>query len=448
MAALGPLKAVLTKLRRREVRRRALQEFRRSLVLIVDPNALAASVANRLKELFDPDRLLICELDGKGEHFAVSLATGYDENGDPPRRLPADGRLARWMRVNLTCLRTWAQADVVEFFDLEERDFIEASRCQVIVPLLAKNRLIGLILLGYDRHPRSFGRADRDLLLELAEQASLAFQNASLYREEKQRLVRLHRADRLAAMGQLAAGVAHEVRNPLTAIRSTMQYLAGSLDSDHKLLAADLIEEVDRIDQIISDLLSLSRSGELRRQEVDLVTVIEATLRLLEIRAREENVRIDEDLEGPLMIEADANQLKQVVLNLVLNAVQAFDGQGGRVQIEAVAGHAMGPAVGRATGPPSGAFSGASLAASSRASSAAAGKKRAMAIVRVRDDGPGINPETLEHVFDPFFTTKSQGTGLGLSICNNIVEHHGGRLELRSQAGEGTLVTIYLPLTS
>ena len=429
MAALGPLKAVLTKLRRREVRRRALQEFRRSLVLIVDPNALAASVANRLKELFDPDRLLICELDGKGEHFAVSLATGYDET-DPPRRLPADGRLARWMRVNLTCLRTWAQADVGEFFDLEERDFIEASRCQVIVPLLAKNRLIGLILLGYDRHPRSFGRADRDLLLELAEQASLAFQNASLYREEKQRLVRLHRADRLAAMGQLAAGVAHEVRNPLTAIRSTMQYLAGSLDSDHKLLAADLIEEVDRIDQIISDLLSLSRSGELRRQEVDLVTVIEATLRLLEIRAREENVRIDEDLEGPLMIEADANQLKQVVLNLVLNAVQAFDGQGGRVQIEAVAGHAVGPAVG---GPAGG---------------RATGKKRAMAIVRVRDDGPGIDPETLEHVLDPFFTTKSQGTGLGLSICNNIVEHHGGRLELRSHAGEGTLVTIYLPLTS
>lgn len=434
-----PIRSLIVRLRRREARRRALQEFRRSLVLIVEPSALVASVANRLKELFDPDRLLICELHPRGDHFTITLASHLDDDpasratGPAPARgeatpaeaveslhdetLSAHGRLARWFRVNETCLRTWEQQEVVDYLDPEEQRWLARSGCQLCVPMMAKNQLIGLVLLGFDRIPSWLGRRDTDLLMELAEQASLAFQNAALYREQQERLVRLHRADRLASMGQLAAGVAHEVRNPLTAIRSTMQYLGSSMEAERKEMVRELIEEVDRIDNIIGGLLNLSRSGELQRQEMDLAEVIEQTLRLIDIRARKQNVRIEEKIDQSLPVEGDSGQMKQVFLNVLLNAMQAMDEDGGSIVIEASLDEAE-----------------------------PVGRRIRWVRVEVRDDGPGIPPEVLENVLDPFFTTKSEGTGLGLPICHNIVEQHGGKLELESVLGRGTTVKIQLPL--
>ncbi len=195
---------------------------------------------------------------------------------------------------------------------------------------------MGLLLLG-SRSERPPSRHDADLLKHLADQASLAFQNVALYREQQERLGRLHRADRLAAMGQLAAGVAHEVRNPLTAIRSTIQYLGrGLARSDPKAeLVEELIGEVDRIDSTISGLLSLSRGGELKHGEMDLVELLEGTIRLLEIQARKQGVELEERYRHrPLPLVADAGQLRQVFLNLVLNALQAMP-EGGRITVTA-----------------------------------------------------------------------------------------------------------------
>ena len=408
----------LRRLRRRKARRRAIQELRRSLALIVDPEALTASVTNRLKELFDPERIILCEQQGKSGHFRVSFASPPLPDDAADLRPPAvDGRLARWLRVNETYLSLDHQQDVYEYLNPDEQRWLQATGCRLCAPMMAKNRLIGMVLLGFDRSASVVRRKDAGLLLQLAEQASLAFQNAALYREQQERLVRLHRADRLAAMGQLAAGVAHEVRNPLTAIRSTMQYMGSTLDPAKQELVEDLIGEVDRIDQIISGLLNLARTNTLQRSAVDLSEIVEQTARFLDHRARKQGVKIVESHQGTLYVDADPNQLKQVFLNLILNALQALAKEG-TIRLETTV---------EGVGEPG---------------------SRPAARIRIIDDGPGIPEEVLRNVLDPFFTTKSDGTGLGLSICHNIIEQHSGRLDIKSEVGQGTTVSIVLPLSS
>ncbi len=406
----------LYRLRHGRARRRAVQEFRRSLALIVDLPSLEASVSSRLKEIFDPDCLAILHLDPQAAKFRLSLSSGY---GDPPpsTSFPAHGRLARWFVVNQSCLLLPRDLGVLAYLDPEERTAWQELGIQLGAPLITQNHLIGMLLLGSRRAGRQLTRADAELLLTLAEQASLAFHNAALYREQQDRLDRLHRADRLAAIGQLAAGVAHEVRNPLTAIRSTMQYLGKSFpenDGKHEMVS-ELLAEVDRIDRTITDLLSLTRSGELQPTSLDLVELVRQTAHLIAIQARQQGVEIELAFAAqPLWVRADAQKLKQVLLNLILNALQAMP-EGGHIRLRIV-------------------------------QEVTVGSDAPMTRVEVTDQGPGIPPEQLSKVRDPFYTTKREGTGLGLAICQNIVERHAGTLLIDSTPGQGTTVTVLLPL--
>lgn len=412
------LRNLVDRLRRGRARRRAIQELRRSLALIVDLEALEASVATRLKELFDPDRLLILQLDRRAARFRPSFVSGLSRAEVAGVELPAEGRLARWFLVNESCLLLPRDRAVLSYLDARERITLEGLGVQLAAPLVAQNHLVGMLLLSGRRGGRPPSRGDAEILLQLANQASLAFQNAALYREQQERLDRLHRADRLAAVGQLAASVAHEVRNPLTSIRSTMQYLAGGFEEGdpRRELAAELIDEVDRIDSTISGLLSLTRSGELQPAAVELVSLLRQTVRLVETQARKQAVVIEERYDAPeLVVMADGGQVKQVFLNLILNALQAMP-DGGRVTVRL-----------------------------SAMTSPTSGEAPSWAVVEIADDGPGIPPDKLKSVFDPFFTTKSEGTGLGLAICHGIVERHGGEIELLSTEGEGTTAVIQLP---
>src|SRR4051794_33164027 len=412
---------VVNRLRRRRVNRRAFQEFGRSLALIVDREALEASVAARIRELFDPDRMVILEPDRVSLSFLPGFSFGLEEADLAGLQVPARGKLTRWLSVNETCLVLDRQPGVQEYLDAAERELLDRLRLNLVVPMVSINRLTGILLLGSDRPGWGIGRAEAELLNLLASQASLAFENAALYRAQRERLDRLYRAERLAAVGQLAAGVAHEIRNPLTAIRSTMQYLLRGLDPGepkHQLVE-DLLSEVDRINGTVGGLLSLSRTGEIRRVEIDLQEPLGKAVQLVQARAAEEDVSIESDFGGrELRVLGDAGSLQQVFLNLLLNAVQSMPG-GGRISVAA----APWPA---------------------RRGSDTFDDPR-WAEVRIADTGPGIPPEQLRRVFDPFYTTKRDGTGLGLAICHGIVEQHEGEIRMDSEAGSGTTVSVRLP---
>jgi signal transduction histidine kinase len=406
------------------VSRRTLQEFGRSLALIVDREALASSVAARIRELFDPDRMVVLEPDRVSLSFLPGFSFGLEEADLAGLQVPARGKLTRWLSVNETCLVLDRQPGVQEYLDPAERDLLDRLRMSLVVPMVSLNRLTGILLLGSDRPGWGIGRGDVELLDLLASQASLAFENAELYRTQRERLDRLYRAERLAAVGQLAAGVAHEIRNPLTAIRSTMQYLLRGLDpaEPRHELVRELLREVDRINSTVGGLLSLSRSGEMRKSDIDLLEPLGQAVQLLQARAAEQGVEMCSNLGvGALRVQGDADQLKQVFLNLLINSLQSMP-SGGRITV----GAAPSPRNER------------------NERSEPAGTRWAQ--VRIEDTGGGIPPEQMRRVFDPFYTTKRDGTGLGLAICNGIVEQHQGEIQLESEVGRGTAVSVRLPL--
>ncbi|PTL84944.1 nitrogen regulation protein NR(II) [Vitiosangium sp. GDMCC 1.1324] len=231
----------------------------------------------------------------------------------------------------------------------------------------------------------------------------------------------LLRAEKLATVGILAAGIAHEIGTPLGVVRGRAEYVLGKLGAQHAQAAGVqvIIEQIDRVSRTIRQLLDFSRVQPALVREVALGPLLRGAQELLHGEAERRKVKVELEVpEGLPALSADPDQLQQVVLNLALNACDACE-PGGTVRLAA---HVEAP------GEP-GALSGVR--------------------VTVRDDGCGIPPESLNRVFDPFFTTKKrgQGTGLGLTMVAQIVRNHGGRIELESEPGQGTCVTLWWPAT-
>lgn len=282
----------------------------------------------------------------------------------------------------------------------------------VLVPVRAETRgLIGLLLVADDRAVDAYSPDEVLLFEELALQASVVLENSRQFRH-------LQTRDRLAVLGQMAAGLAHEVKNPLGAIKGAAQLLGDSseatLGESEREFVSIILEEVERLDRVVGSVLDYARPARGNVAEVDVRKILERTARMLDAESSgaELEVRVDADLP-PLRI--DAEQLRQVLINLVRNAVQAMGGQG-RVVIGATIGD-RGPSGGLAS----------------------------WVVITVRDEGPGIAPEVMKSLFVPFVTTKDRGTGLGLAISQRIVQEMKGRIEVSSHLGRGTTFSILLP---
>jgi signal transduction histidine kinase len=226
------------------------------------------------------------------------------------------------------------------------------------------------------------------------------------------------RAKYLASLGEMAAGVAHEIRNPLNAIRGFAQLLHDKQPAgESKEWTNIIVEEVDRMNRIVQDMLDFSRQRVPTLIPVDIDEMLQATLRELQAQLDANQVQMDYQW-SPQLPHAlgNADKLKQVFLNVIRNGLEAMPG-GGRMRIRA------------------------------RVDIAVEGEGQEL-IVSIADNGIGMDEDTLGKIFDPFFTKKDTGTGLGLSICAKIVEQHGGRIEVHSQPGKGTLFDLVLRVSS
>jgi two-component system nitrogen regulation sensor histidine kinase GlnL len=225
----------------------------------------------------------------------------------------------------------------------------------------------------------------------------------------------------LQAFGRIAAGVAHEVKNPLGGIRGAAEILASRASDQKTLDAAELIvREVDRIAALVDDLMVFTH-GELRVAKLNVHRVIDDVLALVAHDRLASGIEFQRHFDPSIPeIEADAGRLRQVVLNLVRNALQAMEG-GGRLAVSTrmTLDHRL---------------------------RGAAGDPVATVAIEVRDSGPGIPPEVLDKLATPFFTTRPGGTGLGLAVSKHWVARHGGSLQLGSAPGGGTRVRVVLPL--
>ncbi len=286
----------------------------------------------------------------------------------------------------------------------------------LVLPLVGRRGVVGALAVDNRRGGRSFGVSDRTLLDGFASQAVITLENARLVRALRESRAQVLRADRLGHLGTLAAGLAHEINNPLVAI-STFLTLApekrGEEDPEfwggYHALAC---REVERIRGLVNTMGRLARGAgnEARLESCDLGELAREVTLLLARQADAADVSlvVESDAATPKVV-AVRDQIHQLLLNLVLNAIQATPA-GGRVWVQIAAGAGGG------------------------------------ARLEVSDTGRGIPPEDLERIFDPFFTTKGpdQGTGLGLMICHRIVTDHGGTIEVESRAGEGASFRVHL----
>jgi two-component system sensor histidine kinase HydH len=223
---------------------------------------------------------------------------------------------------------------------------------------------------------------------------------------------KVRRSERLASLGRLAAGIAHEIRNPLSSIRGFAQYFMNRLKGheEEQGYASIMVKEVDRLNRVVTDLLDFSRPKEPHRELQPLQNILSHSVKLLGPELRKKGVQVEEEYEPdlpPALVDRD--QLSQAFLNLLLNSLESIEG-GGKIRITLKKGDNQ------------------------------HGIK-----VAVADTGRGISPEDLGRVFEPFFSTKRGGTGLGLAIVHQIVESHGGEVEVESTEGTGTTFRITLP---
>jgi signal transduction histidine kinase len=293
-----------------------------------------------------------------------------------------------------------------------------------VVPLVGKNEVIGALAVDNRSGGHRFGADERTLLDGLGMQAVIAIENARLVEDLRTSRAQVLRADRLGTLGTLAAGLAHEINNPLVSIHTFLSLAPQKRTEDDDAFWSDYHQlassELDRIRGLVSTMSRLAHGGSdaatPERSLVDLGDLANEVVSLTqrEVTATGISVRVECAEDSPKVLGV-RDHLHQVLLNLLLNAVQATP-ENGVVEIK------VGPDPDRPND---------------------------VASVAIEDSGRGIPEEHLERIFDPFFTTKDpdQGTGLGLMISHRIVADHGGSIDVRSRVGHGSCFRVLLPVT-
>jgi two-component system, NtrC family, sensor histidine kinase HydH len=294
------------------------------------------------------------------------------------------------------------------------RTAMTQMKAGITVPLVGNDRVIGFLNLWDERVPEAFASDEIAMLLDIAEQMAIVVENSNLYEKMRER-------DRLAALGEMAAGLAHEIRNPLGSIKGAAQCLdPRTLPGEDGEFLEVIVEEVNRLSGVVSAFLDYSRPLKQNFAPSDINDVVTRTLRLIQNEIPE-RITVELDLHDSLnKVNADPEQLKQVLINLVQNSLQAFNEGAGTITIRTARVERFSE------------FRGSSE----------------LIEVQVADTGPGIPPDQQPSIFVPFFTTKQKGTGLGLAICQRIVKNHGGTITVQSKVGEGSTFLVRLPAIS
>jgi signal transduction histidine kinase/DNA-binding NarL/FixJ family response regulator len=328
-----------------------------------------------------------------------------------------DPRVSDWRRVEGPVYSSNSQED--PRFDHPIARMLP-HKSVLIQPMRWKGESVGGFALAWLKEHHRFTSDELRLAEAIALQAAVASENSRLYEAEKQQVAELKRTQaqliqstKLAAIGELAANIAHEINNPLTSVLGFASYLAEQVPPGQPWREElDLIqEEAGRARDIVRDLLHFSRQREFIPQITDLNVVLEQTLAMVRRQGALDSITLQEDYApGLAPVEIDVPRIKQVFLNLINNAVYVMRDRGGSLTIR----------------------------------SSASGD---MVQVEVIDTGTGIAPEHMHRIFEPFFTTKPEvsGTGLGLSVSLGIVESHGGVIEVQSELGKGSTFTVKLP---
>jgi len=399
--------------------RETLRNFAKALVTILDLRSLSQKVIDTITDTMGVERASLLLLEEEKGVYQVYESRNISEKKILEIRIPENAPFFQWLRrkgevVILEELRRYQGKKLPRDVD-EKLGLMESDVC---IPLVAKDKVIGIINLAKKSSGKIYSSEDIELLSTLANQTAIAVENAKLYEDLKRQKAVMRRADRLASLGTLTAGLAHEIRNPMVAIKTLTQLLPERLDDEEfrRDFLAIASGEVDRISSLINELLEFARPTEPQLQLENLREIMEGMILLISTESRKRNLEIVTRYEENLpAIPIDREQIKQVFLNILLNAIEATD-ERGQVGVEI------------------------------RTFSRKNGERFLQ--VEIRDTGRGIAEEHLDNIFTPFFTTKDKGSGLGLSISHQIIQEHRGTISVESRIGEGASFVIDFPVPS
>ncbi len=375
---------------------------------ILDPARMANIVADTIYDTRRATHVAVYLLDPIGNGFARHSYRGPE----PTSRVNANELPALWQAIqqNRTTLTaeqlSETEADSEEAANRDLLDALRAVSADLLFPFVSGEEVMGFLAIRDDRTTEAFSTSEIAAVMKIAETAAIVTWNSKLAE-------RLRERERLAAIGSMAAGLAHEIRNPLGAIKGAAEYLEPeNLAADEGEFLKVIIEETNRLNSVVSQFLDYARPFRAHFQPTDLNQVVKKTAQLVSAQQKETPSPLELDLQDSLpVIDADGEQIKQVILNLVLNGIDASREKEEPVSLK------------------------------TRLLS-----DRNLVEMRVRDRGCGIPEKDLDQIFIPFFTTKQHGTGLGLAVCQRIIHNHGGTIFPESRLGQGTEFVIRLPL--
>ncbi|MFT5441842.1 MAG: signal transduction histidine kinase [Myxococcota bacterium] len=449
--AFNPLRDRLQRLvdgifdRDRSRYRAAVREISEAMVSMLSLREIGDRILAALTDTMGVERAMVMLFDEDNRMLRPSVWRGdWDEEEREGLEIPAEHPIWRhlWMRREELC-----RADFDEEPDPENRelcrDVFDSLEVELLVPVLFGVDLLGVIAVGRKLSGEALAADDRQLLRTLANQSAIAMENAKSFDEigklnetlearveertaELQEIqVQLMQSEKLSSLGQLVAGVAHELNNPIGFVHANLQLLdefieklsvahASGADTEKireaiaKLLARSR-EGTHRVKEIVQDLRTFSRMDQADLQDANLHEELDRTIGLMEPRFKD-GVTVVRDYGNLPTVRCYPGQLNQVFLNLLMNACDAMNCTGSVVI---------------------------------RTRQTEDGVR-----LEFQDDGPGVPPELLNRLFEPFFTTKEvgKGTGLGLSLSHGIIERHGGKFSIKSNLGEGATFVIELPL--
>ncbi len=396
--------------------RETLGKFSKAMVSILDLQSLSKRIIETIAQTMGVEKaslFLINEEKGgyvlqESKNIKMASPSPLLPKGDPlPRYLQKIGEII--VREELI-----KGANIPELKSvIEQMGLLEA---EVSIPLISKEQLIGMINLSQKFNKDIYYHEDIELLSTLANQTSIAIENARLYEDLKKSKSYMRRADRLASLGTLAAGLAHEIRNPLVAIKTFTQLLPERFEDEefrnHFTNIASA--EVDRISSLITELLDFARPSDPKLEYEDINSILDGMILLVSTETKKKQINIIKNYTSdlpPIMI--DREQIKQVFLNILLNSIEATPERG-------------------------------EVTVKTRSFVKPAGEPYIQ--IEFTDTGRGIPTEHLEDIFTPFFTTKDKGSGLGLSISHQIVQDHRGYIDVESELNKGSSFFVNLPL--
>ncbi|OGL41918.1 MAG: hypothetical protein A3C43_12230 [Candidatus Schekmanbacteria bacterium RIFCSPHIGHO2_02_FULL_38_11] len=381
---------------------------------ILDLKTLLKMILESLVKTMNITKAAIILLDDEKGVFKIEESCGYDNELISPY-FSRDNFFANWIKERNDII---IKEEIEKYYSdskiVAVANTMKNMEAEVFLPLIIRERLIGIVSLGRKESGEMYSGKDIELLMILAHQSAVAIENAKLYDNLKKSKTNMQRADRLASLGTLTAGLAHEIRNPLVSIKTFLQLLPERFDDkEFRTNFLNLtVEEVERISRLLSELLDFAKPSKPNLNEEDINEVIEKIALLVNNQAKKKNISINKNYNTDLpKILMDREQMKQVFLNTIMNAIHATS-EGGEIFI-----------------------------------TTRYYEDRVDIIqVEISDTGEGIPEKDIENIFTPFFTTKHTGTGLGLSISHQIVQEHRGTINVKSQTGKGSSFFINLPV--